>query len=152
MKSVANRLHRGRNLCVTDKEGKLVILNLFLKGDDPLNPSQNRGIAIMPCLLKLFNSILNNRLQKYFDDNNVINETQIGFQPKARTSDHMFVLPTLTEKYQSLNCKLYACLLILKKHLTQLFTMFCFISFAVQIYLIYSTASLRVCIQTIIFI
>ena len=69
----------------------------------------------MPCLSKLFSSILNNRLQKYFDDNKVINETQIGFQPKARTSDHMFVLRILTEKYQSLNCKLYACFVYFEK-------------------------------------
>ena len=39
----------------------------------------------------------------------VINETQIGFEPKARTSDHMFVLCTLIENYQSLNRKSHAC-------------------------------------------
>ena len=54
-------------------------------------------------------------MQKKFDDNKVINETQIGFQPKARNSDHMFVLRTLIEKYQSLNCKLYVCFVDFEK-------------------------------------
>ena len=57
------------------------------------------------CGIRLYRSLIiafsfNNRLKKYFDYNKVINETQIGFQPKVRTSDHMFVLGTLIEKYQ----------------------------------------------------
>ena len=44
----------------------------------------------MSCMSKLFSSVLNNRLQTFFDKNKIINETQIGFQPKARTSDHLF--------------------------------------------------------------
>ena len=36
----------------------------------------------MPCLSKVFNSVLNNRLQTFFDINNTIDQSQIGFQPK----------------------------------------------------------------------
>ena len=79
------------------------------KGDSPNDPSNYRGISIMPCLSKIFNSILNNRLQNFFDSNKTINQSQIGFQPKARTSDHMFILRTLIEKYLSNGSKLYAC-------------------------------------------
>ena len=63
----------------------------------------------MSCMSKLFSSVLNNRLQTFFDKNKIINETQIGFQLKARTSDHMFVLRTLIEKYHCLDSKLYVC-------------------------------------------
>ena len=70
----------------------------------------------MPCLSKEFNSILNSMLKKFFVTNKVIHETQIGFQPKAKASDHMFVLRTLIEKYQrSLNCKLNACFVDFEK-------------------------------------
>ena len=62
----------------------------------------------MPCLSKVFNSIMNNRLQKYID-NGIINEAQIGFQPHSRTSDHMFVVRTLVNKFFSKGAKLYAC-------------------------------------------
>ena len=38
-------------------------------------------------------------LDKYLIDNNLINKCQIGFSRKVRTSDHIFVLKTLIEKY-----------------------------------------------------
>ena len=98
------------------KEWKNSYIKPPYKGDDPLNPSNYRGISIMSCISKLFSSVLNNRLQtSFFDKNKIINETQIGFQPKARTSDHMFVLRTLIEKYQSLDSKLYVCFVDFQK-------------------------------------
>ena len=97
------------------KEWKKSYIKPLYKGDDPLDPSNYRGISIMSCMSKLFSSVLNNRLQTFFDKNKIINETQIGFQPKARTSDHMFVLRTLIEKYQSLDSKLYVCFVDFQK-------------------------------------
>ena len=61
------------------------------KGDDPNSPDNYRGITVMPSLAKLFNSILNNRLQDVLDKNNTINHCQIGFLPKTSTVDHMFL-------------------------------------------------------------
>ena len=69
----------------------------------------------MPCLAKLFNSILNTRLQKFLDTNKTINHCQIGFQPKARTVDHMFILRTLIEKYTNNRSKLYVCFVDFQK-------------------------------------
>ena len=62
-------------------------------------PENYRGIAINLCIGKLFNTVLNNRLDKYLIDNNLINKCQIGFSKKARTSDHIFVLKTLIDNY-----------------------------------------------------
>ena len=79
-------------------------------------PSNYRGITIMSCLGKLFNSVLNTRLNEYLTENNVISKTQIGFQKKARTTDHMFVLCTLIEKYTKQNkAKLFTCFIDFKK-------------------------------------
>ena len=72
----------------------------------------------MPCLAKLFNSILNPRLQKFLDTNETINHRQIGFQPKARTVDHMFILRTLIENIQITDQNCMFVLLIFKRHLT----------------------------------
>ena len=69
----------------------------------------------MPCLAKLFNSILNTRLQKCFDTNKTIHHCQIGFQPKARIVDHMFILRTLIEKYTNNRSKLCACFVDFQK-------------------------------------
>ena len=85
------------------------------KGEDPNVPDNYRGITLMPCLAKLFNSILNNRLQKFLDTNKTINHCQIGFQPKARTVDHMFILRTLIEKYTNNRSKLYVCFVDFQK-------------------------------------
>ena len=48
------------------KEWKIGYIKPLHKGEDPLNPSNYRGISIMSCLSKLLNSILNSRLQKFF--------------------------------------------------------------------------------------
>ena len=79
------------------------------KGDDAIDPGNYRDITVMPCLAKLFNSILNNRLHDYLDTNKIINPCLIDFQPNARTVEHMFFLRTLIEKYACNKSKLFAC-------------------------------------------
>jgi hypothetical protein len=76
-----------------------------------------RGIAINSCIGKLFNSILNKRLDKYLETHNIINPCQIGFTSKSRTSDHMFVLKSFIDKYNSGKGggKLFACFVDFKK-------------------------------------
>ena len=70
---------------------------IYKSGDSSM--PENYGIAINSCIGKLFNTVLNNRLDKYLIDNNLINKCQIRFSKKARTSDHIFVLKTLIDKY-----------------------------------------------------
>ena len=80
------------------------------KGGSLENPNNYRGISIISCAAKLFNTILKRRLDKFLERHKVINPLQIRFAKKARTSDHMFVLRTLIEKYtKDRNAKLYAC-------------------------------------------
>ena len=55
----------------------------------------------MSAIGKLFNTVLNNRLDKFLMDNNIISNCQIGFSKNARTADHMFILKTLIDKYCS---------------------------------------------------
>ena len=65
---------------------------------------------------KLFNSVLNNILDNYSSENNIISETQIGFEKKARTAEHMFVLRTLIENYtKQSNAHLFTCFIDFKK-------------------------------------
>ena len=91
-------------------------LNPIYKSGVRSDPSNYRSISIMSCHGKLFNSILNTRLNEYLTENNIIDKTQIGFQKKARTSYHMFVLHTLMEKYTKQNTlKLYTCAIDFRK-------------------------------------
>ena len=61
-------------------------------------------VIIEGCAAKLFNIILTKRLDDFSKDNTLINPVQIGFNLKARTNDHMFVLRPLIEKYTKDKC------------------------------------------------
>ena len=97
-------------------EWKMGYLNPIHKSGVRTDPSSYRRITIMSCLGKLFNSVLNTKLNEYLTENNVISKMQVGFQKKARTTDHMFVLRTLIEKYTKQNkAKLFTCFIDFKK-------------------------------------
>jgi hypothetical protein len=65
---------------------------------------------------KLFNGILNNRLEDHLTKNSLISNLQIGFKKKSRTTDHMFILRTLIDKVvRGGKKKLYACFVDFQK-------------------------------------
>ena len=82
------------------------IIPLHKKGDRS-DPGNYRGITISSCLGKLFNSILNSRLQKFLVSNNILQDEQIGFRKDHRTSDHMLILKTLMDFYRKRKKQLY---------------------------------------------
>lgn len=87
------------------------------KGKDAHDPYNYRGIFISSAIGKLFNSILNARLDKFLLENEIIDKCQIGFTNKARTSDHMFILKCLIDNYfSSENGPLYS-FIDVKRHL-----------------------------------
>ena len=63
------------------------------------DPNNYRGICVGNALLKLLCILLNNRLKTFVHNNNLINKSQIGFQEKCRTSDHILTLKTLINKH-----------------------------------------------------
>ena len=86
------------------------------KGSDINDPSNYRGLTITSAIGKLFNRILNERLVKFLEKHHIIDNCQIGFTKKARTSDHMFILRTLIDKYCTTKKKhIFACFVDLKK-------------------------------------
>ena len=80
-------------------------------------PTTAGGICISSCLGKLFTSVLNIRLKNHVLHKNILHQAQIGFLPNQRTSDHIFTLKTLVDKYVShtTNGKLYTCFIDFKK-------------------------------------
>ena len=57
------------------------------------------GVSLTSNLSKLFNSILHTRISEYSEVNKLIRPEQGGFRKDFRTSDHIFVLQTMIEKY-----------------------------------------------------
>ena len=47
--------------------------------------------------------ILNSRLDKFMEDNRIIDNVQIAFTKNARASDHMFVMKSLIDKCINVN-------------------------------------------------
>ena len=93
-------------------EGYITVIH---KTGDTADTNNYRGITITSAIGKLFNSILNRRLDLFLKKYNIINDCQIGFSKKARTSDHMFILRTLFESYCSKGERLYACFIDFRK-------------------------------------
>lgn len=92
-----------------------MITTLHKKGDLTC-PDNYRGITISSCLGKLFCTVLNNRLKVFCNSNNLIDERQSGFRKKARTSDNVFIIKSLHEKFCLQDGKkLFACFIDFKK-------------------------------------
>ena len=56
-----------------------VILPIYIKTCDPSLPENYRPIIILSCLGKLFTSVINNRITKLVERNNLLSENQAGF-------------------------------------------------------------------------
>jgi hypothetical protein len=83
-------------------------ISTIYKAGDRNDPNNYRGITVTGAIGKIFNSVLNNRLDKFLVENKIINDCQIGFTKKARTYDH---LKCTFDKYcNEKNGKLYACI------------------------------------------
>ena len=50
------------------------------KDKDPRDPLNNRCISIICCVAKIYSSIINQRLSKYLEDNDLLVEEQNGFR------------------------------------------------------------------------
>ena len=86
------------------------------KSDDPCDPNNYRGITITSNLGKLFNNILNKRLDDFLCEHNLIHPAQVGFTKHARTSDHCFIVKCLIDKYcNAKEGRLYACVVDFQK-------------------------------------
>ncbi|MEW8548531.1 MAG: reverse transcriptase family protein [Candidatus Thiodiazotropha sp.] len=81
---------------------------IFKNKGNSTQPQNYRPITILSCVGKLFTSILNNRLTRFLNNDNIISENQAGFRKDYCTNDHIFVLSSLIEilkiKRQKLFC------------------------------------------------
>ena len=77
-----------------------------------------RGITLSSCFGKLFCHVLNERILKYIDNISFLRPEQAGFRKHFRTTDHIYVLKTIVDKYVFNNTKgvkIYACFIDLRK-------------------------------------
>ena len=91
------------------------IITPIHKQGEKNNPDNSRDIAINSCLSKLFNLLLTKRLTTFTNDNQILKYNQMGFQKSFRTSDHVFTIKTVINKYLKKNKKLYLCSIDFRK-------------------------------------
>ena len=89
-------------------------LILLYKSGKKSDPSNYRGISLINCVAKMFSAILNNRLTLLMKDK--YSNSEFGFRENHRTSDSLFILKTLINKYLHKNKKkLYLCFVDFQK-------------------------------------
>lgn len=80
------------------------------KAGDPTVCQNYRGIAISSCLGKVFTNSLQSRLLSFVEENNKLSENQAAFRPGKSTTDHIFTLKSIVNRYVRLLKKdLYCC-------------------------------------------
>ena len=94
---------------------KGLIIPLYKNKGDKSNPNNYRGITLLSCTGKLFTAILNERLGKFCNDNNILSDKQAGFRSEHSTVDHIFLMKTLTDIFNYHKKKLYCCYIDFQK-------------------------------------
>ena len=84
-----------------------MIKPIYKNKGDPMNPENYRAITLVSCLGKLFTAVLNERINAFLSENEILSENQAGFRKFYSTSDHIFVLQSLFELQKLQNKKLY---------------------------------------------
>ena len=112
---VFNKLLKEGQFPVSWTEG--IIIPIYKQGGFT-DPNNYRGITLNSCLGKLFCHVLNTRISNDLENRSFLIKEQAGFRKNFRTSDHLFILKTIIDKYTQKSGKmnkLYACFIDLKK-------------------------------------
>ena len=113
-------LHRFFNLCFLSGFNPSDwdysdIVPIPKKDKDARDRLQNRCITIVCCVAKIYSSILNKRLQKYLESNNIFAEEQNGFRAGRSCIDHIFVMCTVLRNRKLLRKDTFLCFIDFKK-------------------------------------
>ena len=68
------------------------------KSSDPRDPTSCRGTNLLSCVYKIYGSVLNNRLIKFLEKNDILHDAQNGLRPNRSTKDHIFTLNSILRK------------------------------------------------------
>ena len=90
----------------------------YVKKGNANDANNYRGITLISCLEKVFTSVINTRLLKWSDENNIITDAQFGFKPGYGTTDAIFHSILLYQKFYQVKRSYIVVLWIIVKHLT----------------------------------
>ena len=87
------------------------IVPIYKQKGDPMECGNNRGIKLLEHVMKLLERILDTRLRKIVS----IDESQFGFMQGKGTTDAIFIVRQMQEKFLEKRKKLYYCFVDLEK-------------------------------------
>jgi len=98
------------------KEWSTALIHPIYKGKGAISsPNNYRGIALLPCVGKIFTKILKNRLYKWVEGKSLLSEFQAGFRRERSTVDQGFILKAMVDKSLRKKQRLFAVFFDLKK-------------------------------------
>ena len=83
-----------------------IIKPIYKNKGNQQDPDSYRGITIFSCIGKLFTAVINNRLNIFATEINLINRNQAGFRKGHSTSDDIYCLQVLISLYLSFGKKI----------------------------------------------
>ena len=85
------------------------IIKPIYKSGDRQDPSNYRGITLLPIMGKVFTKIIRDRIEQWAEDHNKLNNAQFGFRSNRRTIDAIFVLSNIIEMNKKRRQPVFAC-------------------------------------------
>ena len=79
-----------------------------------MNPGNYRGITLLSCFGKLFISIINDRITKFVEDENILSHAQSGFS-KGYSTEQIFNLKCLINSVLNSRNKLFCAFIDFRK-------------------------------------
>ena len=83
------------------------VIHPIFKNGSKLDPNNYRCISVGPVLDKLYAMVLESRISKWAETQGVSAGCQAGFRRDHRTTDHIFTLQTLFDKFKANRTPLY---------------------------------------------
>ena len=103
--------------CVVPKQWGVGIINPIQKANctDSRDPAGYRGITLTSAVYKLYCAILNERLNKWVEENGILADSQNGFRKHRNTVDHLSTLTSLIETRKLLKKSTFVCFVDFRK-------------------------------------
>ena len=76
-----------------------MIIPIFKKKGERSDPNNYRGITLVSVMGKLFTKLLNSRIESFLDLNRILLDNQAGFRKNRSTTDQVFVIQSLVDKF-----------------------------------------------------
>ena len=91
---------------------RVSVITPIHKSGSKSEPENYRGISVTPVMYKIFARVINERLYNWAEEHNKINESQSGFRRNYSTTDNLFSLNAIIQKYLSRKCGRFYCLYV----------------------------------------